>query len=112
MGTSEVSLVWLVLHEREAAVRVGRKLLEERLVAGYNLMPVESAFWWKGKILEGQETLMLLKTTTENTRAIDRQVAEFTEAEVLDGFAVGPVGMSAPFEEWVKQETRPSRQSD
>jgi periplasmic divalent cation tolerance protein len=112
MGSSEVSMMWLVLHERETAVRLGRKLLEERLVAGYNLMPVESAFWWKGEILEGQETLILLKTTTENTRAIDRHVTELTGAEVLDGFAVGPVGMSVPFEEWVKQETRPSHQSD
>lgn len=109
---SDVSMMWLVLHERETAVELGRRLLEERLIAGYNLMPVESAFWWKGSILEGRETLMLLKTLTEHTEAINARVTELTGAEVPDGFAVCPTGMSAPFEQWVNQEARSSQRAD
>lgn len=47
---------------REAAVA----LLEARLVACCNLMPVsESLYWWQGKLATNPETLLLAKTTPE-----------------------------------------------
>ena len=45
------------------ARRITNALLEEHLVACCNLVhPVESYFWWEGKIQKEQEVLALLKT--------------------------------------------------
>lgn len=105
---TEVTAMWLVLHDKETAVELGRGLLQERLVAGYNLLSVESAFWWNDSILEGPETLLLLKTRVEHTDAINARVASLTGADVPDGFAVSHLAMSAPFERWVLRHTEPS----
>ncbi len=45
-------IIITTLHKKEAATEIGKGLLKERLIACYNLFPVESAYWWKGKILE------------------------------------------------------------
>lgn len=105
---SDVAIVWLVLHDKETAIELGRKLLDERLIAGYNLMPIESAFWWNGQILEEQETLMLLKTLGEHAEAINARVTSLTGAAVPDGFAVRPSAMSSEFAQWVRQEAAPT----
>jgi periplasmic divalent cation tolerance protein len=51
------------LHKRHDAVRIGKGLLAKRLIACYNLWPVESAYWWKGEIIEENEVIMIMKST-------------------------------------------------
>lgn len=50
------------LNKKEAR-KIGIGLLKEKLIACYNILPVESAFWWKGKIEENKEILMIMKTS-------------------------------------------------
>ena len=45
-------LIFTTLNKKEAAEKIGKELLRKRIIACYNLLPVESAYWWKGKIEE------------------------------------------------------------
>jgi periplasmic divalent cation tolerance protein len=51
------------LHKKQDAARIGKGLLEKRLIACYNLWPIESAYWWKGEIIEQNEVMMIMKST-------------------------------------------------
>jgi periplasmic divalent cation tolerance protein len=59
-------LVILVTASSETqARRIARKLLQRKLAACVNFVPVESMFLWKSMIQEEEEVLMIIKTTTE-----------------------------------------------
>ena len=47
----EQILVYMTFPEEKTATRIGRALLEQRLVACVNILPrVESMYWWEGEI--------------------------------------------------------------
>jgi periplasmic divalent cation tolerance protein len=59
-------LIFTTLGNKKSAVKIGKELLRKRIIACYNLFPVEAAYRWKGKIVEVDEVLMILKTKKEN----------------------------------------------
>jgi periplasmic divalent cation tolerance protein len=47
------------------ARRIAKKLLQNKLAACVNFVPVESMFTWKGEIQEEEEVLMIIKSRAE-----------------------------------------------
>lgn len=48
---------------KKEAQKIARSLLSHRLAACVNVVPqVESLFWWKGKIDNAKEALLIVKT--------------------------------------------------
>jgi periplasmic divalent cation tolerance protein len=93
------------LHKKEDAVRIGKGLLEKRLIACYNLWPIESAYWWKGKILEEPETMMMLKTQAKHFDEISFYIKEQSGYEIPDIFMLKPDQVFPSFDKWVEDET-------
>jgi periplasmic divalent cation tolerance protein len=72
----------------------GRKLVEERLAACVNLLPImESVFRWEGQVEQDSERQVIIKTSRERIVALwDRirelhpyEVPEFVVLPILDG---------------------------
>ena len=64
-GRPEMSemLVYMTAGSLEEARRIGRALVEERLAAGVNLLPViRSIYRWQGQVEEAEEVAMIAKT--------------------------------------------------
>src|SRR5437763_2667645 len=62
----EALLVLSTFPDAATARRIGRALVEEKCAACANLLPpVESIYWWEGKIENANETIVLFKTTAE-----------------------------------------------
>lgn len=93
------------LHKKEDAVRIGKGLLEKRLIACYNLWPIESAYWWKGELLEEPETIMLLKTQPKHFDEISDYIKKESGYEVPDVFSLKPDQTIPAFDNWVTEET-------
>jgi periplasmic divalent cation tolerance protein len=98
-------VILATMHKKEMAVAIGRKLLEKRLIACYNLSPIESAFWWKGKIEEGSETLMILKSELNHFDAIEEVFMKESGYEVPELVAIYPEKVNIPYLQWVRDET-------
>jgi periplasmic divalent cation tolerance protein len=48
----------------EKAAAIARKLVESRLAACVNIVPtVRSIYWWKGRLCDDRECLLVIKTT-------------------------------------------------
>ncbi|HSX19406.1 MAG TPA: divalent-cation tolerance protein CutA, partial [Candidatus Saccharimonadales bacterium] len=75
-------LIFVTIHKKEDAVKIGKGLLQKKLIACYNLFPIESAYWWKGKIEENKEILMILKTKQVNFEQIETYIKEHSGYEV------------------------------
>ncbi len=55
-------LVYITCKDKEEAKKISKYLLEKRLVACTNIHPIESMYWWKGKIQEDNEFVVIAKT--------------------------------------------------
>lgn len=58
-----LAIAYVTFADETSAHAIGQQLLEQRLIACYNLFPIRSAFWWQGKIENDHEVAALLKTT-------------------------------------------------
>ncbi|MGH7857832.1 MAG: divalent-cation tolerance protein CutA [Candidatus Binatia bacterium] len=99
-------LVFVTTSSADEAARIGRALVEERLVACANVVPgVRSIYRWEGKVADEAELLLLLKTRRSRFAAVERRVRELHSYEVPEVVAVDLVDASAPYLEWLLGET-------
>jgi periplasmic divalent cation tolerance protein len=98
-------LVVLVTTSSETqARRIAKKLLQNRLAACVNFVPIESMFLWRGEIQEEEEVLMIIKTRSE---VFDDLVSEIKAAHTYDTPEV--IGMpvvigSREYLKWIDDE--------
>ncbi len=93
------------LHDKADAVRIGKGLLQKHLLAYYNLWPIESAYWWKGKLLEENETMMLMKTQDKHFEAVRKFIKDESGYEVPEVIALNPEDVDKSYAKWVNSET-------
>ncbi len=55
-------VVLITAKDKAEARRIARKLLQKKLAACVNFVPIESMFIWEGEIQEEDEVLMIVKT--------------------------------------------------
>ena len=102
----EIQLVYITTDDPEEARNIGRVLVEERLAACANILdPMTSIFRWEGKIQEGAETVLILKTKASLVDALSTRVTALHSYDrpCVVGFAVA--GGDEAFLEWVRAET-------
>lgn len=100
-----VIIVIITNPDKKTAKKIAAHLLQKRFAACVNIFPVESMYWWKGKIENAKEVLMIAKTAVENFEKIKREVKKIhpykcPEILKIEGEA------NEEYEDWVKKETK------
>jgi periplasmic divalent cation tolerance protein len=105
---AQVRIVVTTADSQEEAERLGRTLVEERLVACATMVPtVQSIYRWQGEIESARETLLLLKTESEKLEALEMRLGELHSYDVPE-FLVLPVeGGSHAYLEWLHASLKP-----
>ncbi len=80
-------LVFVTTPSKREAQQIMKVMLTRRLIACANILgPIESEFWWKGKVHKANEFLVLMKSNrklfTELSKAI-KEMHSYTVPEVL-----------------------------
>ncbi len=71
----EVLLAFSTFPDPETARRIARQLIAENFAACANMIPaIESIYRWQGKIEQGNETLVLFKTTAARSAAFQEKL--------------------------------------
>ena len=79
----EALLVLSTFPDVATARRIARQLVEERCAACANLLPpVESIYWWEGKVENANETLVLFKTSADRYDALETTLRQLHPYEV------------------------------
>ena len=98
-------IFWTCRNEEEAK-RIVRLLLEKNLIACASLIPhVESLYRWQGKIEEGREVKVILKTQKHHFEAICDCILREGSYEMPEIAQVDTAGVYAPYAAWLKTET-------
>lgn len=94
----------------DAADAIARQLVEERLAACVNLLPVKSVYRWQGALTVDAEVTMLAKVCDESVEALRKRLRELHPYELPEIIALD-VDAAASLPEylaWVRAESMPS----
>ena len=81
--SDEVVLAFSTFPDVETARRIARELVTENFAACANVIPkIESIYRWQGKIEQGDETLVLFKTTAARFAAFEEKLKSLHPYEV------------------------------
>lgn len=95
-------LILSTFPNKEGARKIGKELLNKKLIACYNLLPVESAYWWKGKIKETNEVLMIMKTNT-SFEEVERFIIEHHSYDTPEIISIEPKSVNKKYLRWVEE---------
>lgn len=88
----------------EAALALGRVLVDERLAACVNVVPgVTSIYTWQGQREETAEALLLIKTDAAGYPALERRVVELHPYSVPEVLALPVETGARAYLQWVHE---------
>ena len=93
-------LILSTFSNKKEAHDIGKMLLNEKLIACYNIAPVESAYWWKDKIEETNEILMIMKTN-KSFEQIEEFLIRYHSYETPEVIALEPKSVNKKYLKWV-----------
>ncbi len=96
--------VYITNPSEEVAEQIARSLLQQRLIACANLLPIKSMYHWEGNIENSQEVVLIAKTTEDHYPSICRWIAEQHPYQV-PCVARLPVELNTPFGQWIQAQT-------
>jgi periplasmic divalent cation tolerance protein len=104
-ATAVVGLVTCA--SRAEARRIARALLAAKAAACVNIVgPIESHYWWQGKIELGREFLLLLKTTRRHTARVERLVREQHSYQVPEIIFVPVAAGERHYLRWLRESVK------
>lgn len=103
-----IQVITTIETEADASELV-RSLVESRLCAcGQVLGPIQSTYWWKGKLEKSNEYLCILKTKSDKYPEVEQHIRELHPYENPEIIVTGIEGGSEPYLEWIEEETKSS----
>ncbi|MDD1693541.1 MAG: divalent-cation tolerance protein CutA [Methanoregula sp.] len=85
---------------------LAQRLLEKKLVACVNVMPVRSLYRWKGESCDDEEHLLIIKTRKDLVDTVIRALRDMHPYEVPEIIALPVIAGHLPYIGWVHEETR------
>jgi periplasmic divalent cation tolerance protein len=93
--------------DKSEAEFIAKSLLNERLIACANIIGgIESSYWWKGKIEQAEETLVIIKTTAKNAKKVVEKTKHLHSYEVPEIVFFKATAGNKDFLKWVEKETK------
>lgn len=101
-----VVVVMVTTSNHEEAAKIAEHVIKARLAACASTIPtVHSTYWWEGKVMKDQESLVLIKTTSDKYDLLQEAIQKLHSYKVPEIIAI-PVTEGFPqYLEWVNRET-------
>jgi periplasmic divalent cation tolerance protein len=105
MEPSEIVVIFCTIPAAESEVMV-RALVERRLVACVNIVPVHSCYRWKGEFFSEPEHLLIAKTRNSMKTGVIDTIRQLHSYEVPEIIVLPVIAGYAPYLAWVHAETK------
>ncbi len=101
------SIVYITASNQQEARRIGRILVEERLVACVNILGnISSMYWWDGSLQEDSETVLIAKTRHESVERVIERVKSLHSYECPCVVSWPIDQANSQYLEWIAAETQ------
>jgi periplasmic divalent cation tolerance protein len=91
---------------RKEAQKIARDILQRRLVACVNVMPVTSYYRWKGKVRTDREYLILAKTRSEVIRKLKARILALHSYQLPEIVSLRIDHGYQRYLDWIDEEVR------
>ena len=98
--------IYVTFPNIKEAKKISRLLLENRLAACVNMFPINSMYWWQGKIADDKEIAALIKTRKKNFKKIESLVAKHHSYSAPCIIQLPVTLVYKPYKKWLYGETR------
>jgi len=89
----------------DEAKKIAQAVLTAREAACVTIVPtVHSMYWWEGKIAQEEEAMVIMKTTANHYRAIEKTIKELHSYKVPEIVALSVKDGLPQYLEWVARE--------
>lgn len=97
-------ILYCTCPDKRLAETIVSNLLEKRLIACANILPnIESHYVWQGKIENANETLVLIKTSQEKYKEVEKAILVLHPYELPEIIAV-PIETGLPdYLQWISE---------
>ena len=100
-------IVLTTLGAQTDAAAFARVLVDERLAACVNILPVmTSVYRWKGTIEEDREQQLVIKTTSDRVEALEARLHELHPYELPEFLVISVTGASPAYLEWLGESVK------
>lgn len=103
---TDATLVLTTLPNPEAAAKLAKSIVEEKLAACANLFPaLRSLYRWEGKLQDDNEVLVLFKTHKARYERLKARILELHPYELPEILAVAVEQGHQAYLDWIARET-------
>ena len=100
--------VYITVSSEDEAKNIAQTVVKDRLAACANIISgMKSIYHWEGKVEEGEEAVLILKTRAELFPALSAKVKELHSYDTPCIAAFPASDIDAGFLKWVLEETKP-----
>ena len=85
--------------------KIGKQLVEKKLVACVNISKIDSIYSWKGKIENDSEYLAIFKTTKKNQVSLKNEIKKLHPYDVPEIAEITVNSMNKPYLDWLINST-------
>lgn len=71
----KLSLLYITHDSVDGAKKIARHLLEKRMIGCANIFPITAMYWWEGKIEDGYEVVLIVKTASDRVEQVREEIA-------------------------------------
>ena len=90
--------------KREEAERISRTVVEKKLAACVQILgPINSTYWWEGKMETSEEYLLIIKTGENFYHQVEKTIKEIHSYQVPEIIASPIVKGSKEYLAWVEK---------
>lgn len=105
-----ILVVFVTAASPEEAAKISELAVKSHQAACATTFPVvRSTYWWEGQLVNDQESVVMLKTTSERFEGLQETIRAIHSYKVPEIIAVPVTNGLPPYLEWVLAETAISR---
>ena len=98
--------VYITCKDNKEAREISRHLLDKRLIACANIFPIESMYWWDGRINDDKETAIIAKTKKVNFDKVKNEITGLHSYDVPCIVSWDIVKGNKEYLDWISKEVR------
>lgn len=97
-------LILTTTDKKSVANKISKALLGQKLVACASILPMESSYWWKGKIVNAKEYQLILKTKAQDFAKIEKEIKKLHNYTVPEIIAIDVKDVGQDYLKWLREE--------
>ena len=100
-------VILVTVGSKEESQNIARHLVESRLAACVNItQPIESIYWWEGKVATDQEYQLVIKTTGELFPEVQAEIARLHSYQTPEIICLPIIDGSQNYLQWVSDSLK------